>query len=254
MSIKVATSYALRAISHPEAIKHQLLREMSNLDVKGTIIISEEGINLTIAGHSENIDAACLQIQTILNAKMHFQLTTSNFIPFRKLKVKFKQELVSFRDNNKRTCRKDAFLPKESRGQHLAPDQWDALLNDKNTKVIDTRNHYEYAIGHFVNAINPKTENFSQLTEWLKKNISPDEKDQPIAMYCTGGIRCEKSTAYMKKLGFSKVYHLQGGIINYMEQRKNQKSKWLGNLFIFDDRIALDHNLNSVRSHATPSQ
>ena len=142
---------------------------------------------------------------------------------------------------------------KSQSGQYIEPQDWDDFIAKKDVKVIDTRNFYETKLGRFENAVDPNTVNFSDFSAWVKRWIKQEkiEKDAKIAMYCTGGIRCEKSTAYMKNLGFENVYHLKGGILNYFENTQNKSNKWQGNCFVFDDRVAVDSNLQPVQLNCT---
>lgn len=242
----IATSYLLKALSNVHTLADKIKGLMQQCSIKGTIIVAHEGINFTIAGEGDSIGRAHKGLYGILGEELKFQLTYADFVPFSKLKVKIKEEVVSFREDGVRVCKGENMLPDSSRGKHLEPDEWDRLLDEDDVILLDTRNSYEYSLGHFENAVNPHIENFSELSAWVKKNIDEGKK---CAMYCTGGIRCEKSTAYMKRLGFDNVYHLKGGILNYMEQRKGvDESKWKGDLFVFDDRLAIDKDLKPVHS------
>ena len=168
---------------------------------------------------------------------IEFKESLLDYFPFKKMKVNIKKEIVTFKMDK---------LNMLKTGKYLNSDSWDEIIEDENTIVVDTRNDYEVAMGTFKNSVNPQTENFSDFPEWAQKNLkSPEQK---VAMFCTGGVRCEKSTAYLKKLGFKNVYHLKGGIIQYLIDKKGKKSMWEGNCFVFDDRYAIDSNLNPIKN------
>ena len=160
---------------------------------------------------------------------MKFKISFAEILPFKKMKVKIKKEIVTFDVEE---------LDLSQKGEYLTPKEWDELMKKDDTIVIDTRNYYEYAMGTFRGAINPHIHHFTELPKWLKGNLKEGDKKKNIAMFCTGGIRCEKSTAYLKQLGFENVYHLKDGIIKYLEDnQKNPNSTWQGGCFVFDDRI-----------------
>jgi UPF0176 protein len=140
-------------------------------------------------------------------------------------------------------------MHKTAAGEYLNPEDWNKLISEQNVVLIDTRNSYEFAFGSFENSINPDTQSFSELPEWFEKNVDMSDKTKKIAMFCTGGIRCEKSTAYVKSLGFENVYHLKGGVLKYFEETKSAVNVWSGSLFVFDDRIALDKNLEPINQN-----
>ena len=230
--------YRFVALPHFANYRDELLNAMLSQQILGSILIADEGINGTIAG----ANAAMQNFWRTLCAypefnNLPYKVSVADFNPFEKAKVKLRNEIVSLGV--------DVVHPIEEVGEYVKPNEWNALLQDKEVLVIDTRNEYEVEHGSFLNAINPKTLNFRDFPEFVAKNLL-DKKAKKIAMYCTGGIRCEKSTAYLKKLGFSKVYHLEGGILKYLEEIPVEKSLWQGNCFVFDDRIAVDKNLNTV--------
>ena len=213
-----------------QSLKIDLLCFCNQKMVKGTIMIANEGINATLSAKQESINQLCHYLKDfhVFNG-IEFQISSSEDIPFKKMKVKIKKEIVNF---NVPT------LDLSRRGNYLSPQKWDEIIVKDNTILIDTRNYYEYAIGTFKGAINPHIHHFTELPRWLESNMQEKNKKQNIAMFCTGGIRCEKSTAYMKQLGFQNVYHLKNGIIKYLENnRENFNSNWRGKCFVFDDRI-----------------
>ena len=207
-------------------------------NILGTILLAEEGINATICGLRSDIELFynfIKQYKAFSNLKYHE--TAADFVPFRRMRVRLKKEIVVFRQDN---------LDINERGNYLDAKEWDKLISAPETLVIDTRNDYEYEVGSFKNATNPNTENFSDLADWVDKNIDSEDKEQPIAMFCTGGIRCEKSTAFLKNKGFKNVYHLKGGILGYLSETLNKDNLWQGDCFVFDDRHAVNKKLEPI--------
>lgn len=212
------------------------LRElMVELKVKGTILLALEGLNGTISGSKPSIDSV---IQFLHDDgrfdNLEIKFSHSKTTPFKRLKVKLKKEIV--------TLGVEHIDPLSSVGTYVAPQDWNALISDPDVVLIDTRNNYEYEIGSFEGAINPNTETFREFPAYTKNNLE-QYRGKKVAMFCTGGIRCEKSTAYLKSQGFDTVYHLQGGILKYLEEMDEEQSLWKGECFVFDDRVAVKHNL-----------
>ena len=212
--------------------------------VKGTLILAQEGINGTIAGPEDGVRAvlAFLRADRRLASLAHKE-SWSPLPPFSRMKVKLKKEIV--------TLRVPELDPNKTVGQYVKPSDWNALISDPDVVVIDTRNDYEVAIGTFKGAINPNIKNFVQLPAWLdaQDKLRSDAPKKPkVAMFCTGGIRCEKSTALMKMRGFDEVYHLEGGILKYLEEIPPEQSTWEGECFVFDERVSVRHGLH-VGSH-----
>ena len=222
--------------------KYQLLfqREISKNNVKGTIILSSEGINGTIAGKKDDISKIIKIIKRQYRLKDFDSknISESLFQPFHKGKIKIKNEVVplglKINPKNKKLNR------------YVSGKSWNKLISNKETLVIDARKPFEYEVGTFKNSINPKTANFKEFPEWVKKQkfSETDKKQKKIAMFCTGGIRCEKASAFMKNEGFEKVYHLKGGILKYLEETETQNSLWQGECFVFDDRVSVKHDLS----------
>ncbi len=203
--------------------------------VKGTLLIAHEGINGTIAG----TDAGIAAVLTYLRAQPEFAAlehkeSRASAMPFLRMKVRLKKEIV--------TMGVEDIDPKRVVGTYVAPKDWNALISDPDTIVIDTRNDYETAIGTFRGAVDPKTKSFREFPDWVRNNPGLHNKPK-IAMYCTGGIRCEKATAFMKEQGFDEVYHLKGGILKYLEDMPQEESLWDGACFVFDDRVSVTHGL-----------
>jgi UPF0176 protein len=212
-----------------------LLQLMKQEGVKGTLLLAAEGINGTIAGSREGIDAVLtwLRQDPRLEA-LDYKESFDDEIPFYRSKVKLKKEIV--------TMGVEGIDPNRKVGTHVEARDWNALISDPDVLLIDTRNSYEVQIGTFKNAVNPDTETFREFPAWVKANLDPG-KNRKVAMFCTGGIRCEKSTAYLKEQGFDEVYHLKGGILKYLEEVPETDSLWEGECFVFDNRVAVNHAL-----------
>ncbi|STX28207.1 rhodanese domain protein [Legionella beliardensis] len=246
MSYTISTFYKFTPLPAYETMKEPLLMAMKDKDIRGTIILAAEGVNGTFCGSVEAVDYLENYLRSYANlSDLSFRRTFDDLNPFDKAKVKLRKEIV--------TLGAPEVNPVELTGTHLNPDEWNELLADPNVVVIDTRNDYEVKLGTFKGAINPETENFRDFPDYVAKHLI-DKKDKKIAMCCTGGIRCEKSTSYLKKLGFEQVYQLQGGILNYLETVPVEKSKWEGHCFVFDERVALDHGLKSLAKGSIDSE
>ncbi|MGL5393222.1 MAG: rhodanese-related sulfurtransferase, partial [Shewanella sp.] len=212
-----------------------LLTQMEQGQIRGTLLLASEGINGTVAGTQEAITAllAWLNEQTGLD-NLVYKLSFDDAMPFYRTKVKLKKEIV--------TMGVEGIDPRKVVGTYVKPADWNAVISDPEVLLIDTRNDYEVQIGTFKNAINPVTETFREFPQYVKQHLDP-AKHKKVAMFCTGGIRCEKSTAYLKEQGFEEVYHLEGGILKYLEEVKPEQSLWQGECFVFDNRVAVDHHL-----------
>lgn len=204
-------------------------------NIKGTILLASEGINGTIAGLRQNIDAvlAYLRCDPRLADLEHKESYTQN-PPFERMKVRLKQEIV--------TLGVPEVNPNQQVGTYVTPQEWNTLISDPEVTVIDTRNDYEVKIGSFQRAKNPQTESFREFPEYVQQNLDPNQHKK-VALFCTGGIRCEKATSFMLAQGFSEVYHLKGGILKYLEEIPAEESLWEGECFVFDERIAVRHGL-----------
>ncbi len=204
-------------------------------NLRGTIIIAKEGLNGTISGKSKNILILINKLQSLFSFKKfdNNNKSKSSFQPFHKPKVKIKKEIVPMNLT---------LNPKERNlNTHLNPKEWNKLIKKKDTHIIDTRKPFEYEVGTFKKSINPNINNFRDFPKYLKKL----KKNKPIAMFCTGGIRCEKTSVFLKKKGFKNIYQLNGGILNYLQKIKKEESLWKGECFVFDNRISLKHGLKS---------
>jgi UPF0176 protein len=234
-SIKVTSLYCFLELNSIDKKKNQLLDLCASLKIKGLIILSREGINGTIAGEENRVDLFIQQMGSIItHADLNLKETLAKRNPFGRMKVKIKKEIV--------TLGIAGISENDDVGIYVEPNKWDELIRSQNVVTIDTRNNYEIAIGSFTGAINPKTENFSDFPEWWRANKERFE-GKAIAMFCTGGIRCEKSTKLLLKEGVEKVYHLKGGILNYLAKYKGPGSQWKGECFVFDQRVSLGKNL-----------
>ena len=208
---------------------------MESRKIKGTILLALEGLNGTVSGTQENIDA----LLSYLNDDNRISPISHKFSwheeqPFYRTKVKLKKEIV--------TMGVEYIDPLKTVGTYVKPKEWNALIADPEVTVVDTRNDYEIEIGTFQGAINPKTDSFREFPDYVEKELDP-KTHKKVAMFCTGGIRCEKSTAYLKEQGFDEVYHLEGGILQYLEDVPKEESLWEGDCFVFDNRVAVNHDL-----------
>ena len=231
----VCALYQFVRLDDFEAFRTPLRELMVELEVKGTILLALEGLNGTISGSKASIDGVVQFLQDDVRFdNLEIKFSHSETTPFKRLKVKLKKEIV--------TLGVEHIDPLSSVGTYIAPQDWNALISDPDVVLIDTRNNYEYEIGSFKGAINPNTETFREFPTYTKDNLE-QYRGKKVAMFCTGGIRCEKSTAYLKSQGFDTVYHLQGGILKYLEEMDEEQSLWEGECFVFDDRVAVKHNL-----------
>ena len=227
--------YKFVALPNYGSIRHPLLKVMTDNQVYGTLLLASEGINGTISSTRAGIDAVLnwLSQQPGLE-NIDTKESFDKEIPFYRTKVKLKKEIV--------TMGVEGIDPRQVLGTYVKPQDWNNLISDPEVLVVDTRNDYEVEIGTFKNAVDPKTTSFREFPDWANKNIDR-AKTKKIAMFCTGGIRCEKSTAYMKEQGFEEVYHLEGGILKYLEEVPKDQTLWQGECFVFDNRVAVDHDL-----------
>jgi UPF0176 protein len=235
MSVTVTAFYKFVAIGETDALRAELHAFCQARAIKGTILIASEGINATVAGE----DAAIRDLLARLRADPRFAGLTSKEsyigeLPFGRLKVKVKPEIV--------TMRQPQTDPSRQVGTYVPPENWNALVSQDDVIVIDTRNSYEVAIGTFKGAVDPGTRAFSEFPDYVRASLDP-AKHKRVAMFCTGGIRCEKASAYMLSQGFPEVYHLEGGILKYLETVPPEESLWQGECFVFDERVALDHGV-----------
>ncbi|MEG5055796.1 MULTISPECIES: oxygen-dependent tRNA uridine(34) hydroxylase TrhO [unclassified Microcoleus] len=216
-------------------LKVPLLDCCNNNNVKGTILLAQEGINGTIAGSSEGVHAVLAFLRSDPRfADMVHKESFSEKAPFYRLKIRLKREIV--------TMGVPDINPRLMAGKYVKPDEWNKLLDDPDVVVVDVRNDFEVSLGTFEGAINPKTKSFSELPEWVRRETALRNKPK-VAMFCTGGIRCEKSTAFLRSQGFEEVYHLEGGILKYLETVPEAESRWEGECFVFDERVSVGQDL-----------
>jgi len=233
--IVVCALYHFVRLDDYQSLQQPLLDVMLENRVKGTLLLANEGINGTIAGERAGIDAVLKWLKFDPRLKdLNHKESYDDTYPFYRSKVKLKKEIV--------TMGVEGIDPNRKVGTHVPASEWNALIADPEVLLIDTRNDYEVEIGSFQNAVNPNTNSFREFPEYVEKHLDP-ERHKKIAMYCTGGIRCEKSTAYLKEKGFDEVYHLQGGILKYLEEVSQEESLWQGECFVFDNRVAVNHAL-----------
>lgn len=232
---KIAAFYQFADLNDSAEWAERLLALGKELNLRGTLIVAPEGINSTCAGLSDSIDKLIEVLKSDTRfAEMPVKYSEADFCPFPKFKVKQKPEIVTFRQ--------EGADPQAEVGTYLEPDEWNEMIQDSEVLTIDTRNDYEVKVGHFKGALNPKTDDFASFADFVATELKGCE-DKKIAMYCTGGIRCERSTAYLKSKGFKKVFHLKGGILRYLEEMPKVNSLWKGDCFVFDYRVAVNHEL-----------
>jgi UPF0176 protein len=242
-SFRVAALYRFTRFEDPAALQAPLAALCCGLGVKGTLLLAREGINGTIAGEDAAIEAVLDHIRALPGcADLGPKVAWAERMPFYRMKVRLKKEIVTLGEPD--------LDPAANAGTYVEPTDWNALIADPDVVVIDTRNDYEVAVGQFAGAVDPKTPSFSAFPAWfrdyrqsLEAERGPEAPPLKVAMYCTGGIRCEKSTAFLKSEGIEDVFHLKGGILDYLEQVPEPESLWRGECFVFDERVAVGHGL-----------
>ncbi|MEM7637955.1 MAG: rhodanese-related sulfurtransferase [Pseudomonadota bacterium] len=237
--IRVTALYKFVTFEDPDALREPLFARLSELGIKGTILLATEGVNGTIAGPPEAMDQALQAISALPGCEtLEWKDSHADVMPFLRLKVRLKNEIVTMGvPGTDPTCLV---------GAYVKPENWNALISDPDTVVIDTRNDYEVALGTFQGAVDPETESFREFPVWFESfraELAAQGRTPKIAMFCTGGIRCEKSTSYVKSLGIEDVFHLQGGILKYLETVPQAESLWQGECFVFDERVSVGHGL-----------
>ncbi len=233
--ITVAALYHFVILDNFKELRDVLYQKMIQLKIKGTLLLAKEGINGTVAGTQSSIDQLIDWITSDVRlASLRYKISYDDEMPFNHTRVKLKKEIV--------TMGVEGIDPNHVVGTYVAAVDWNALISDPEVTLIDTRNDYETKIGTFKNAIDPQTKSFRQFPGYMKKNHDP-VKNKKVAMFCTGGIRCEKSTAYLKELGYDEVFHLQGGILKYLEEVPEEESLWQGECYVFDNRVSVNHKL-----------
>lgn len=237
----VAALYLFVEVDNPEDLQTDWKAKMLAENVTGTILVTPEGINGTISGTRDGIDAVLAHIKADSRfAQLEHKESFTEELPFKRTKVKLKPETIPMGA---------PVDPKKIVGTYVEPRKWNDVISDPETVVVDTRNDYEIYLGTFKNAVNPKTATFKEFPEWVAENLDP-KKHKKVAMFCTGGIRCEKSTSYLKEQGFEEVYHLKGGILKYLEEIDKEQSLWDGECYVFDDRVAVGHGLEPSKANS----
>lgn len=240
MTYRVAAFYKFFDFPDFEAVRGPLTETLSAAGVKGTVLLAAEGVNGTIAGPADGIETALAALRALPGAEdLEAKFSESDEMPFLRLKVRLKREIV--------TMGVPGMDPNVRVGTYVDPKDWNDLIRDPDTVVIDTRNDYEYAIGTFEGAIDPATRTFREFPDWFREfraRLEAEGRSPKIAMFCTGGIRCEKATSFVKAEGIEDVYHLKGGILKYLEEIPAEKSLWRGECFVFDERVSVRHDLS----------
>lgn len=240
--ITVAALYRFAFFEDPASLRAPLLKACRDNGVKGTLLLAGEGINGTIAGTADGIEFVVSMIRGLPDCEqLDVKFSAAEQMPFHRMKVRIKKEIV--------TLGVPGIDPSRNAGVHVDPLEWNQLIGDPDTILIDTRNDYELAIGTFRGAIDPRTKHFSEFPEWFRAHRDELGAAPKVAMFCTGGIRCEKSTAFLRAEGIANVFHLKGGILRYLETVPPEESLWDGECFVFDERVSVGHGL-AVGTHA----
>src|SRR6267154_149645 len=239
MPLKIAAFYQFARLSDFRELREPLRAICARLGLKGSVLLAQEGINGTLAGEPASIDALVgeLQAGALFGGRLdnlELKFSHASVMPFARLKIRLKKEIVTLGDT--------AVDPTRQVGTYVEPSDWNALISAPDTLVIDTRNAFEVAMGTFDGALDPGIKSFGQFKDFAACNLDP-AKHRRVAMFCTGGIRCEKASACLLARGFAEVYHLKGGILKYLEGMPKQQSRWRGECFVFDERVALGHGL-----------
>ena len=230
----VSNFYKFLKLNNIDETKIKLKNKFNCLDIKGSFLISNEGVNGSFSVKTKDLKKTINIINSVFNKKFYYKSQFYNSHVFLRLKIKIKKEIVTIGKKN--------VQPSVVSGQYLSPEEWDEIINCENVIVIDTRNHYESKIGSFASSIKVNSNNFREFPFWFEKN-KKKFKNKKIAMFCTGGIRCEKATNYVIRSGFKDVFQLEGGIINYLKKTKNIKKLWRGDCFVFDERVSINQAL-----------
>ncbi|AKH42640.1 putative rhodanese-related sulfurtransferase [Croceibacterium atlanticum] len=237
--LRVAALYRFARFEDCAALRDPLAQLCEEQGIRGTLLLAPEGINGTIAGSPDGIHAVLDHIRGLPDCSdLDVKFSGAQSMPFHRMKVRLKREIV--------TMGQPDIDPRASVGTYVQPEDWNDLISDPDTIVIDTRNDYEVAVGSFAGAIDPKTASFRDFPDWFRQqrdSLLGEGRTPKVAMYCTGGIRCEKSTAFLKQEGIEDVFHLKGGILKYLETVPAEQSLWEGECFVFDQRVTIGHGL-----------
>ncbi len=249
MTYKVAALYQFVPLPDFRELKEPLHRLCQDLGIRGTLLLAHEGINGTVAGRDEAIDALMAELQSGLlfagrldNLELKYSIASE--MPFKRMKVRLKKEIVTLGDPQTDPLRRV--------GTYVSPDEWNRLMDEPGIVLLDTRNDFEVGMGTFAGAVDPRIARFSEFKDFVRDELDP-ARHKRVAMFCTGGIRCEKASSYMLAQGFEEVFHLKGGILKYLEDVPQTESRWNGECFVFDERIALGHGLVERPGETGPS-
>lgn len=234
-SVSIAALYQFVQVDDPEVVRQEIFQAADKAALRGTVLLADEGINGTLAGSGAGLEELLAVLDSLGFRQLEVKWSSAEKMPFHRLKVRIKPEIVTLGVSD--------IDPAQYAGEYVEPADWNALIDDPEVLVIDTRNRYEVALGSFEGAIDPQTEAFRDFPQWAEQHLDPNQH-RKVAMFCTGGIRCEKATAWMRRKGFDRVYHLRGGILKYLEETPAQDSRWRGECFVFDDRVSVDQDLN----------
>jgi UPF0176 protein len=239
MTYKVAALYQFVALPNFRELRDPLHAICSDLGIRGSLLLAREGVNGTVAGTEEGIDALVAELRNgpLFHGrldKMELKFSIAAEMPFKRMKVRLKKEIVTLGDPEAD--------PTKQVGAYVSAAEWNRLLEDPDVILLDTRNDFEVEMGTFAGAVDPRIKKFSEFKEFVKSELDP-ARHKKVAMFCTGGIRCEKASSYMLKEGFEEVYHLKGGILQYLEDVPETESRWNGGCFVFDERVSLGHGL-----------
>lgn len=239
----VASFYRFTDVAAPAALRDELAARCRALNLRGTLLIAHEGLNATLAGAAADISTLVELLETLPGCDdLRVARAQTSRNPFRRLKVRVRSEIV--------TLGQPGIAPRQQTGRHVAPREWDALLADPRVVVLDTRNDYESRIGHFERAVAPPIGHFREFPRYVAEHFGATRP--PVAMYCTGGIRCEKASAWLLAQGFDEVYQLNGGILRYLAETPPRDSRWHGDCFVFDERVAVDASLGTADYEQCP--
>ena len=234
----VSSFYNFVYLEQPEVVYNLLKKKLENFNIKGTFIIGIEGINASFSIIYDQDEKVKNIIKKLFPCEVIIKSQENNFHPFLRLKIKLKKEIISLGEKN--------INPAKNRGKYLDPHSWEKFITKKDSVIIDTRNSYESEIGTFESSLKVNTKNFREFPKWIKKN-KDKIKDKKIGMFCTGGIRCEKASNYLIKLGFKNIFQLNGGILEYLKITKNRNQFWKGECFVFDERVSVNSKLEKGR-------
>lgn len=244
--MKVASFYRFLDLEDPDGFRNRLQAVCEESKLLGTVLVASEGFNGSLTGDEKSVHRVFSWIEETLGLDEPIEARWNDVseAPFRRLRIRLKKEIV--------TLGRPDILPHKKTGTYVEGERWNELINNPDVIVIDTRNHYEYEVGSFPRAVDPQTDSFREFPAFAEE-LATTAKSRPLAMFCTGGIRCEKATALMLELGFEEVYHLQGGILKYLEEMPPESNQWNGECFVFDTRVAVDRDLSEggyVQCHA----